>query len=134
MKFIRQEQGFTMIEALLSTLCAALFCMILSQSVLIMMKGIHYDFAAEDMLAIKQLQLMLAQADDFSIHDDKLYFTYHQDSFYLTQYQNSLVKRKGFEVILQDVDHVAFYNDKGCYHMRYQRNHTERKAVLVCEK
>lgn len=133
MKFIRQEQGFTMIEALLSLLCAALFCMALSQTALVIVKGTRLDYQAEDILAIKQMQLLLAQSKCFTIHNNELHFSYHQEDFYLTQYKNFLVKRKGFEVILQEVEKVSFQKVKNCYEMNYQRDNQNKRVVLVCE-
>ncbi len=123
MKFMKQEQGFTMIEALLSLLCAALFCIVLSQTALIIV-----------ILAIKQLQLILAQSKSLRIVQNELHFIYHQEDFYLTRYKNALVKRKGFEVILQDIDSVRFTRSGSCYHLSYERNHQKKGAVLGCEK
>ncbi|MCI8850579.1 MAG: ComGF family competence protein [Erysipelotrichaceae bacterium] len=134
MKFMKQEQGFTMIEALLSLLCAALFCIVLSQTALIIVKSTRVNHEAEDILAIKQLQLILAQSKSLRIVQNELHFIYHQEDFYLTRYKNALVKRKGFEVILQDIDSVRFTRSGSCYHLSYERNHQKKGAVLGCEK
>ena len=131
---MKQDQGFTMIEALLSLLCAALFCIVLSQTALIIVKSTRVNHEAEDILAIKQLQLILAQSKSLRIVQNELHFIYHQEDFYLTRYKNALVKRKGFEVILQDIDSVRFTRSGSCYHLSYERNHQKKGAVLGCEK
>ena len=60
MKYMKQEHGFTMIEALLSLLCAALVCTLLAQTTRLLIKGAVSNEEAEDRLAVKQLQLILA--------------------------------------------------------------------------
>lgn len=134
MNYLKQEQGFTMIEALLSLLCAALFTMILAQTASFIIPFTKSNYEAEDALAVRQLQLMLAQAKDIAIDQNRLVFTYHQESFYLVQYKDQLVKRKGFEVILQDIKQVRFFNSGQCYAMEYQRDDTVKRVVLACEE
>lgn len=134
MRYMKQEQGFTMIEALLSLLCAALVCLLVSQAARLIVKSTQPDYEAEDLLAIKQLQLLLAQSDHLYIDKNQLYFTYHQEEFYLTKYQKLLVKRKGFEVIMQEIDQVNFIKKGNCYQMKIKRNDKIKSAVLACEE
>lgn len=134
MKFMKQEQGFTMIEALLSLVCVALFCIVLSQAALVIVKSTRIHHETEDILAIKQLQLILAQGTNFKIDQNELHFTYHREDYYLTQYKKSLVKRKGYEVLLQGIDSVHFSKSNNCYKMSYERKYQKKSVVLVCEK
>lgn len=134
MKSMKQEQGFTMIEALLSLLCASFVCMLITQCAKLTVSALQPDYEAEDRLAIKQLQLLLAQSDHLHIVDHQLHFTYHQEEFYLTQYENRLVKRKGFEVIMQEIDRLEFQKQGSCYQMVIHRKKQMKKAVLACEE
>ena len=134
MKYMKQEHGFTMIEALLSLLCAALVCTLLVQTARLLIKGAVSNEEAEDRLAVKQLQLILAQSNDLYIEQNQLHFTYHQEAYYLTQYENKLVKRKGFEVILQNIDEVKFMKQGSCFQMTIKRLNKTKRAVLACEE
>ena len=134
MKSMKQEHGFTMIEALLSLLCAALVCTLLTQTAKLLIRSAVSDREAEDRLAVKQLQLILAQSNNLYIEQNQLHFTYHREAYYLTQYENKLVKRKGFEVILQNIDEVSFTKQESCFQMTTKRLNKIKRVVLACEE
>lgn len=122
-----------MIELLITMLAMSLCGLLFTQIAHLLYTMNVTDFQLEDTIAIKQIQLMLAQATDYRIENQQLYFKYHGDEVRLEQYDHQLVKRKGYEVLLQEIDAIVFFRDHTCILMTYQRNEDIEEVTLACE-
>ncbi len=133
MNCMKKVHGFTMIEMLLTLGCIGLCVVLLTSMLHLISRMNHEHFVSEDALAIRQIQMILAQASDIAIDGCTLWFTYHGERFSIEQYDKQLVKRKGFEVLMQGLDEIAFYRTGACVGMEYRRDQQVKKAVLACE-
>lgn len=128
------QSGFTMIEVLLALLGTSLCAMLCFQIARLIHQYQIDNYRAEDEIALKQVRIMLAQSEILDVQPDALSFYYHEDSFRLVRYENKLVKRKGFEVLLQDIDSARFYRENTCVFLQYRRGETDHQVVLTCEE
>lgn len=133
MNLCKKQQGFTMIEMLITMSLMSLCAMLCTQIIALMVRFPKEDFRAEDSIALQQIQLILAQAQEYEIDGDQLYFQYHGDVFHFEQYGNQMVKRKGFEILLQDVDDLNFYVQGTCIVMEVVRDEASWQAKIACE-
>lgn len=133
MKYLKKRQGFTMIEVLVSLVCISLLSVLFCQIASLIKPLNHPSYDAEDDIGLKQLRLILAQASEFEAAYDTLYFLYHGEQYRLELYQNQLVKRKGYEVLLQDIDDASFSQTGACITLTYQRFDQTRSEVIACE-
>lgn len=134
MKSMNAQSGFTMIEVLIALLGASLCALLCAQIARLVA---HYpldDYRVEDEIALKQLRLLLAQSEIQNVTADRLTFNYHGEQFRLIQYEDKLVKRKGFEVFMQDLDTMQFHREHACIFLDYQRDHQQHTAELACEE
>ncbi len=133
MNYIRREPGFTMIEMLLALSAVSLCAVLCSALIALLPRSIAQHYEAEDALALRQLRFLLAQADTFTLTQEQLAFRYHTQFFTLEQYGHLLVKRPGFEVMMQQVDHIRFFKQNECYYLSYTRQTNSKEALLACE-
>lgn len=133
MRFIGKDRGFTMIEMVLILGCMGLCALLLSSLIALLPRLNAKSYTAEDAIALRQLQLILAQAQHMEIQEDTLIFTYHGETCSLELYADKLVKRDGFEVMMQGLDEISFDKTNGCVSLRYRRNHHTREVMLACE-
>ncbi len=134
MKYMNAQSGFTMIEVLLALLGTSLCTLLCVQIATLIGHHQINDHRVEDEIAIKQLRLILAQSEIMDVEEQCLSFYYHEDVFRLVRYEDKLVKRKGFEVMLQDVDSIQFYQENMCIFLSYRRDDRERQVELACEE
>ena len=134
MKSLSEPSGFTMIEVLIALLSASLCALLCVQIASLISHDPLHDYRAEDEIAIKQMRLILAQSQITDVQTDTLSFFYHENRFRLVQYEDKLVKRKGFEVLLQDIYEARFHRENHCVILQYRRGVSKRKVVLTCEE
>lgn len=134
MKSLNAPAGFTMIEVLLALLGTSLCVLLCTQVAGVVANTTIGNDRVEDEIAVKQLQLILAQSEIQSVEADMLSFYYHEDIFRLVLYKDKLVKRKGYEVILQNIDELRFEQKNACVFLHYRRGNDVFTAELACEE
>lgn len=132
MKCMKLQQGFTMIELLITLLCVSLLSVLCTSLIALIMPLNQPSYEAEDDIGLKQLRLILAQANNIQVTPQVLYFEYHGDTYRIEQYQDRLVKRKGFEVLLQNIDAIDFEQSYDCVVMRYERDGKTKEETIAC--
>lgn len=127
------NNGFTLLETLLAIFCISLSMLILFPCVTAM-KQLSYDKRInDDHLAIRQLQLMLAQAYSFSLISNSLTFQYRGNEFTLEFDRNRLVKKPGYEIFLEDINNAELYLKANCYYLSWKRGNQVYDSIMSCE-
>lgn len=132
-RFHLPNSGFTLLETLLALFCISLSMLILVPCVQTMKRYSYDQRIGDDHIAIRQLQLMLAQAYTFSLMSDSLAFQYRGDEYTLEYDRNRLVKRPGYEIFLEDIDSVTFFSKSNCYFVTWERGKQFYESILSCE-
>lgn len=132
-KYTYKQRGFTMIELLLALLCLSVCIPLFARIIFVLVKAVPKDYQAEDRVGVAQLQVIVAQSDSFELINGEAHMNYHDQTIRLVQYEDKLVKRSGFEVMLQNVDQVSFQIQNNCLNLQWQRGDHHEEAVLGCE-
>lgn len=130
---LKKQDGFTMIEMLLTLLISSLCAVLLTYLVRLVRLDIQKQYIVEDDTAIMQLQLVFAQAKEYEVFADYVLLNYHMDVVRLEMYQDTLVKRPGFEVVMQDIENIQFQQEGSCVKMYWEREETKNHAIIGCQ-
>lgn len=133
MSLYRRQNGFTMIEMLLTLLVVSLCSVLLTYLVRFVQPERIDALVAEDKTAILQLQLLLAQAKEYEVNSKEVHALYHGEWISITIDFDRVVRRPGYEIFLQEVEDAYFYEEKGCAGFHWRRNNEEQKALIACE-
>lgn len=129
---IKANQGFTLIEVLVSLCCLSL-CLLLVIGICGIMKQYPVQgFLSDDILAIRQIRMILAQSEDIKVVQDNIYFRYHQKEMQLEYHNHRLVKTPGYEIFVKDIEYGTFYEQGGCIYASWKRKKSSQ-ALLYCE-
>lgn len=132
-RFIKDDDGFTLIETILALFCVMISLVMLTPCIQAL-KTMSQDFRNnDDRVAVYQLRCMLAQADTFTLENDKLSFFYRGQTTRLEFDRNRLVRRDGYEIFLENIDDVTFYVENSCFHMNWRRGERSHEALLTCQ-
>lgn len=131
-RFISSTEGFTLIEVLVALLCISLTTVLLVPCTMILKQLSKPMYQSEDRIAIYQLRLLLAQSENLRIQNQMLYFDFAGKENHLELHNRRLVRRSGYEIFLQDVDTLKVREEKGCFHVYWNRKRTQKQALLAC--
>lgn len=129
----KNKKGFTLIEVLIALLCISLTSVLLTQCVVILKRLSEMQYQSEDRIAIHQLRILLAQGSNFHIQQNILYFTYANEENRLELHNRRFVRKKGYEIFLQDIDYAEVKEKGGCFYVRWERKKKEKEALLSCQ-
>lgn len=102
------KNGFTLIEALLGLLITSivsLLCVVFLQTALYI---VGFEPLHQEQMAILQLRQILACSQDIQVESSKLRMIYQHDEIRIEQDKDRLVKRDGYEILMEGVDHIHF--------------------------
>lgn len=128
-----KKQGFTMIEMLLCLQVISILVLLsvqLFQTILPYGKANRYD---EDAIALYHMRKLLVQSEIKHIQEDQLEFVYQEENYTLSFHNGRIVKQKGYEIYLQEVDQAWFEERMECVYLHYEREEKQQEALLVCE-
>ena len=119
-----KENGFTLIEALLSLMISlfisSMICMIFST----LFHLINIKDVKQDQYAILQLRERCAFAS-CSVEDGKMILEMNHEQYMIFYDRHRLVKEKGYEILLENIDDAYFERKDGIIYLRYQKeNHS----------
>ena len=89
----------------------------------------HHPRLSDDLAMIYQIRMDLCTQKEIKTNGFELHT---QDATYVF-HQNRLVKKPGYVIYLQEVDHLYFIEQDKKIYMYYERNHHEYE-VFICEK
>lgn len=133
MSLYRRQNGFTMIEMLLTLLVVSLCSVLLTYLIRFVQPERINAFVAEDKTAILQLQLLMAQAKEYEVTAKEIHALYHGEWISIEIDFDRVVRRPGYEIFLQEVEDAYFYEEKGCAGLHWGRKDEEQKALIACE-
>ncbi|HIW17970.1 MAG TPA: prepilin-type N-terminal cleavage/methylation domain-containing protein [Candidatus Faecalicoccus intestinipullorum] len=102
------KNGFTLIEALLGLLISSIVCVLCVLFLQTAAYIIRFEPLHQEQMAILQLRQILACSRDIHVDTAKLTMIYRHDEIRIEQDKNRLVKRDGYEILMEGVDQIHF--------------------------
>lgn len=116
-----QANGFTMIEALVALLIASILASILFVQASTAHKALQLPMDDQEQFAILQIREMVSLSRTAQAENDQLILEEHSRQETLELDKNRLVKRPGYEILMEHVDAVEFFTQNGKLYLRYTK-------------
>lgn len=129
---IQDKQGFTLIEMLLACSIITLCLSLLAASLSAIPKLQRIQYFTQDNIAIHQIRVIYAQAKFIEIIQGRLFLHYHKEEIYLYFNNQYLVKSKGYEILLDQIDEAYFTKEENCIYLTYTRGEFHTKTIIGC--
>ena len=127
------NDGFTLIETIFSLLISSL-CLVMLGAIFPMISRITNNASyIDDRLGILQVRMILAQSRNITLFHDELQFQFQNEDFKFRILNHKLVKQKGYEIFLQEIDNGSFFKAGDCITLRYDKDGKRNEAILYCE-
>ena len=114
--------GFTMIEALIALFISLIvsFCAVIYLRTCVLF--INYRPNHQDQFAILQLRQIAAVSKDREVKESTLYMIYEHEEIRIEFDRNRLVKRDGYEILMENIEYAEFFEEDGKIYLRYQKD------------
>ena len=114
--------GFTMIEALIALFISLIvsFCAVIYLRTCVLF--INYRPNHQDQFAILQLRQIAAVSKDRKVKERTLYMIYEHEEIRIEFDRNRLVKRDGYEILMENIEYAEFFEEDGKIYLRYQKD------------
>lgn len=129
---INKKRGFTLIEVLVGLFCLSFCLLIATQLAYVLLQFPKEAYRNEDLIAVRQLQKMLAESSSYALDQNRIQFVYRGEVYELLLKQQRLVKQPGYEIFLKDIIEGEFYMEDTCAYVEWWRK-TKNSAILYCE-
>ncbi|MBM6764303.1 hypothetical protein H5996_00085 [Faecalicoccus pleomorphus] len=103
------KNGFTMIDALLSLLVFSIVTLCMLVFLQTSLKMLNMDMLQQEQMAVIQLREILSLSKAIDIQSHELTMNYKHESIWIGQDKDRLVKKEGYEILMEGVKNVAFY-------------------------
>ncbi len=127
------HEGFTLIETILSFLILSLCLFILGSTFSIIPNILSNTSYIDDRVGILQVRMILAQSRNIMVFHDELQFQYQKEDFTFRILNHKLVKQRGYEIFLKEIDNASFYKIDSCISLQYEKDGKRNEAILYCE-
>lgn len=114
--------GFTMIEALIALFISLIvsFCAVIYLRTCVLF--INYRPNHQDQFAILQLRQIVAVSKDREVKERTLYMIYEHEEIRIEFDRNRLVKRDGYEILMENIEYAEFFEEDEKIYLRYQKD------------
>lgn len=114
--------GFTMIEALIALFISLIvsFCAVIYLRTCVLF--INYRPNHQDQFAILQLRQIAAVSKDREVKERALYMIYEHEEIRIEFDRNRLVKRDGYEILMENIEYAEFSEEDEKIYLRYQKD------------
>lgn len=114
--------GFTMIEALIALFISLIvsFCAVIYLRTCVLF--INYRPNHQDQFAILQLRQIVAVSKDREVKERTLYMIYEHEEIRIEFDRNRLVKRDGYEILMENLEYAEFFEEDEKIYLRYQKD------------
>lgn len=114
--------GFTMIEALIALFISLIvsFCAVIYLRTCVLF--INYRPNHQDQFAILQLRQIAAVSKDRKVKERTLYMIYEHEEIRIEFDRNRLVKRDGYEILMENIEYAEFFEEDEKIYLRYQKD------------
>lgn len=116
-----RPNGFTMIDALLALVISLLVSFLTVLCIQSCKRIALIPFDQQDQIAILQLQQTMALVNAYEVQAHDLIYMYNHEEFKFTYNKHRLVKQKGYEIILENIDDAYFYDRGKAVYLTYKR-------------
>lgn len=116
------HNGFTMIDALLGlsvSLLVSFLSILCLECVSHMLKIPLYQ---QDQMAVLQLRSQMALIHAYEIQGEDLVYIWNHEEYTITYDRRRLVKQKGYEILMENIDGARFYEHEEKVYLTYQKN------------
>lgn len=103
------KNGFTMIDALLSLLVFSIVTLCMLVFLQTSLKMLNMDMLQQEQIAVIQLREILSLSKAIEVQSHELTMNYKHESIWIGQDKDRLVKKEGYEILMEGVKNVAFY-------------------------
>lgn len=103
------KNGFTMIDALLSLLVFSIVTLCMLVFLQTSLKMLNMDMLQQEQMAVIQLREILSLSKDIEVQSHELTMNYKHESIWIGQDKDRLVKKEGYEILMEGVKNVSFY-------------------------
>lgn len=117
-----KRNGFTLIEALLGLLITGMIASLCCMLIAIELKFVYMDVDVQNQFAILQLRQLLSLSESIEVKEDELVFIQNHEKIRLYFDAGRIVRSPGYEIFMEGVDHVLFYEKENCYFVSYSKS------------
>lgn len=123
--------GFTMIEALIALFISLIvsFCAVVYLRTCVLF--INYRPNHQDQFAILQLRQIAAVSKNREVREKSLYMIYEHEEIRIEFDRNRLVKRDGYEILMENIDNAEFVEEDEKVYLRYQKGQKKYAVQIV---
>ncbi|MGI6512483.1 MAG: prepilin-type N-terminal cleavage/methylation domain-containing protein [Catenisphaera adipataccumulans] len=125
------KNGFTLIEALLGLMVSLIVAML---AVLWLMSArtlLQMDIGLQDQYAILQLRQLASLSESTDVQTHQLTMLINHEEVIITEDKNRLVRRKGYEIFLEHIQHVEFIQKDDRIYLQYEKaGHTYSYQIV----
>ena len=121
-----KKNGFILTDALFGLfvmiLCAGVlsFCAVIYLRTCVLF--INYRPNHQDQFAILQLRQIAAVSKDREVKERTLYMIYEHEEIRIEFDRNRLVKRDGYEILMENIEYAEFFEEDEKIYLRYQKD------------
>ena len=124
------KNGFTMIDALLSLLVFSIVTLCILVFLQTCLKILNMDMLQQEQMAVIQLREILSLSKDIEVQSHELTMNYKHESIWIGQDKDRLVKKEGYEILMEGVKNVAFYQQDEEIFLSYSKADKEYNVQI----
>ena len=124
------KNGFTMIDALLSLLVFSIVTLCMLVFLQTSLKMLNMDMLQQEQMAVIQLREILSLSKDIEVQSHELTINYKHESIWIGQDKDRLVKKEGYEILMEGVKNVAFYQQEEEIFLSYSKAEKEYNVQI----
>lgn len=124
------KNGFTMIDALLSLLVFSIVTLCMLVFLQTCLKILNMDMLQQEQMAVIQLREILSLSKDIEVQSHELTMNYKHESIWIGQDKDRLVKKEGYEILMEGVKNVVFYQQDEEIFLSYSKADKEYNVQI----
>lgn len=124
------KNGFTMIDTLLSLLVFSIVTLCMLVFLQTCLKMLNMDMLQQEQMAVIQLREILSLSKDIEVQSHELTMNYKHESIWIGQDKDRLVKKEGYEILMEGVKNVAFYQQDEEIFLSYSKADKEYNVQI----
>lgn len=124
------KNGFTMIDALLSLLVFSIVTLCMLVFLQTSLKMLNMNMLQQEQMAVIQLREILSLSKAIEVQSHELTMNYKHESIWIGQDKDRLVKKEGYEILMEGVKNVAFYKRDEEIFLSYSKAEKEYNAQI----
>lgn len=124
------KNGFTMIDALLSLLVFSIVTLCMLVFLQTSLKMLNMDMLQQEQMAVIQLREILSLSKAIEVQSHELMMNYKHESIWIGQDKDRLVKKEGYEILMEGVKNVAFYQQEEEIFLSYSKAEKEYNVQI----